>query len=278
MFVMDYSTYYLLVALLGLITGSFLTALVSRYGAKTMVRGRSACATCGTTLTFRDLIPVISFVVQRGRCRHCDTNISYSYLLTEVVTVILFLLIFHNIVEVYGLSQASIFLFVLIAIVFSTLLAISLYDLEHFIIPDGMVVVFVVAGYIASFYEVISTGGTVTLWHIFAGPIVALPFFFLWLVSKGRWIGFGDIKLAIGIGGLLGIVQGFSALVLGVWAGAIISLFIMGFTHVSFTFRKSKKRLTMKSEVPFGPYLALGTLLSYLFFPDVLNLSLLFAI
>lgn len=278
MFVMDYSTYYLLVALLGLITGSFLTALVSRYGAKTMVRGRSACATCGTTLTFRDLIPVISFVVQRGRCRHCDTNISYSYLLTEVVTVILFLLIFHNIVEVYGLSQASIFLFVLIAIVFSTLLAISLYDLEHFIIPDGMVIVFVVVGYIASFYEVISTGGTVTLWHIFAGPIVALPFFFLWLVSKGRWIGFGDIKLAIGIGGLLGIVQGFSALVLGVWAGAIISLFIMGFTHVSFTFRKSKKRLTMKSEVPFGPYLALGTLLSYLFFPDVLNLSLLFAI
>ena len=266
--------FYFIVAVLGVIAGSFLTAYVARYGVKTMTRGRSACALCGTTLSPRELIPILSFIIQRGKCVHCESRISRMYLITEVLTSLMILLIFHTIFMNYGLTLGSVVLFMLYVSVFATLLAISLYDLKHFIIPDPWVYVFIGLGYVTHIYHLVYVGESITYLDIISGPLVALPFFLMWLVSRGTWMGFGDIKLSIGIGGLLGIVSGISALVLGVWIGTVISLGMLFFSHTGLSLGRGVKKLTMKSEVPFGPFLALGTLLAFVWFGDVLGLSL----
>lgn len=267
---------YLFVIILGLIVGSFLTALVARYGAKTIVYGRSSCSSCGTTLGMRDLIPVLSFLIQRGKCRHCESKISTSYLITELFIATLFVLIYQYIQGLGDLLFGEqVLLFVLYAGAFASLYALSLYDLEHFIIPDGFVVVFIVLGYMGRLSELFILGTPIGLMDFLAGVIVAVPFLILWIVSRGTWIGFGDVKLSVGVGGVLGISSGFTGLMLGIWIGALISLLYIAMSHTGFPLGKHRKQLTIKSEVPFGPYLALGTLVAFFYVRDVLGLTML---
>jgi leader peptidase (prepilin peptidase)/N-methyltransferase len=101
---------------------------------------------------------------------------------------------------------------------------------------------------------------------IVAGILVAAPLFLLWAVSRGRWMGFGDVKLAVGMGMMLGALGGGSALVFAVWLGAIGSLLFIAYgqlTNHLARFAHSTKRLTIKSEIPFGPFLVAGTLLVF---------------
>ncbi len=144
---------------------------------------------------------------------------------------------------------------VYLRIVSFLLLSLSIYDIKHMIIPDGMLWVLGV---------LVLVWGSVGSWGdwrslsmmLVAGPCVALPFFVLWLVSQGRWMGFGDIKLAGVIGWMLGVLGGFSALVFGTWLGAFVSLAIIGAHRLV----SSRGGLTMKSEIPFGPFLVFGAL------------------
>jgi prepilin signal peptidase PulO-like enzyme (type II secretory pathway) len=98
-----------------------------------------------------------------------------------------------------------------------------------------------------------------------AGPIIALPFVLLWLVSKGTWMGLGDGKLSIGIGWLLGLNGGINAVILAFWIGAVVSLI-----WLFMTFKKFKPR----TEIPFGPYLILGLYLVLLFKITVIDLHM----
>lgn len=272
---MEHGLLYVGVAILGVIVGSFLTAFVARYGVKTMARGRSACSSCGITLSARDLIPVVSFLWQKGRCRHCESKISYSYIGTELGTALLFVLVFHKVFGGTVESIESAILFVLYAATCATLLALSLYDLKHFIIPDKLVFIFAGLGYVTRITELVLSDVSITYMHIVSGPLLAIPFLLMWLISRGTWIGFGDVKLAVGIGGFLGIISGISALILGVWIGTVVSLVLIMFSHTGLSLGSSKKKITIKSEVPFGPFLALGTYTALFFFPDVLNISIL---
>ncbi|MFA5291129.1 MAG: prepilin peptidase, partial [Candidatus Paceibacterota bacterium] len=106
-------------------------------------------------------------------------------------------------------------------------------------------------------------------WGVMGGIITALPLFFLWTVSRGRWLGFGDVKLALGIGLLLGWELGLSALVLSFWLGAIIGLFLIAWGKTQL-WRRGKS-YTMKSEVPFAPFLILGFWLVFFLSINVLT-------
>lgn len=106
------------------------------------------------------------------------------------------------------------------------------------------------------------------LWAFLAGPIYAIPFAFLWLVSGGRWMGLGDAKLILGLGFLLGLSSGGAALTLSFWLGTIISLGIMLFTH---------SRLNAKTEIPFAPFLIASMLIVILLNLNIFSLSALFA-
>ncbi|MEI6420548.1 MAG: prepilin peptidase, partial [bacterium] len=149
------------------------------------------------------------------------------------------------------------------------LIIISVYDLKHKIIPDGWSLSLSVVSIIYIALNLWPTAGHGSFWNWFAGPLLAAPLALLWLVSGGRWMGLGDGKLMLGLGWFLGLSLGLSGLIFGFWLGAIYGLIIMIFGLSLFG-----KKITIKSEVPFAPFLILGWLIAYFFGWDLTHLSL----
>ncbi|MBI3495159.1 prepilin peptidase [Candidatus Berkelbacteria bacterium] len=285
------------VFLFGTVIGSFLNVVIYRYNSGTSpLKGRSQCFACGKTLTWRELVPIFSFLISKGRCAQCGVRLSWQYPIVEILSGSLFVAVF-----LLGkpLSE-TIFLLA----VFSTLLVIVVYDLRHQIIPDGLAAFFALVS-IAWFFWTIPGGAREAFrfpyyWTLIAGPVLFFPFWALWFVSKGRWLGLGDGKLAWGIGWFLGATLGGSAIMLGFWIGAAFALFAMGLQSAKRKFDKLNKfkkfeksktkwmnllnlstfynfsNLGMQSEIPFGPFLILGTVIVYFthvnFFDGSVNL------
>lgn len=257
---------HIVIFVLGLIIGSFLNVVINRYGSES-ITGRSYCPSCKRTLSPFELIPLISFLLLKGRCRNCHTSISFQYPIVELLSGFLFTLVYLK----YGLS----FSFIFYSLIWSLLLVITVYDYKHTIIPDALVFSFAFFSFVKIFYDYGFPNFTLGLSHFFAGPIFFLPFFLLWWYSKGEWIGLGDGKLALGIGFFLGLSGGLTAIVLSFWIGAVVSLILLYLSR----FLKSKnllfkgKELTMKSEIPFGPFLILGTALVFFCDVSIVNFS-----
>lgn len=260
--------------LLGAIIGSFLNVVILRYNTGLSLGGRSGCMSCGKTLQWYELIPIISYIIIRGRCTKCSSKISIQYPLVELSTAILFGLTFilfntsflENIVY-FGI------IFALYLIALSILVVIFVYDIYHKIIPDSLSYSFAVVALSITLITIkIPIDGISGILNLFSGIILFLPFYILWLVSKGKWIGLGDGKLALGIGWLLGIVHGVSALVIAFWIGAIFSVCFM----LLFNLKHKAKNITMKTEIPFAPFLIIGTLIELFFRIDIFGLGTLF--
>lgn len=247
--------------LFGLIVGSFLNVVILRHQTGRSLSGRSGCFSCGKKLNWYELIPILSFLSQRGRCRACRSKISWQYPLVELLTGLLFTLVYWHFA---GNWPEIIFSWVIT----SLLIVIAVYDLKHQIIPDRFVFALIL---LAFFQPIILLESPILLnlgWGVLGGLAVSLPLFLLWLVSRGRWLGFGDVKLALGVGLLLGWRFGLSALMLSFWLGAIIGLFLIAWGKTQL-WRKGKS-YTMKSEVPFAPFLILGFWLVFFFSINVL--------
>lgn len=243
-------------ALFGLIAGSFLNVVILRRGVQ-QLGGRSACPRCGHVLAWYDLVPVLSWIAVRGRCRYCETSISIQYPLVEATTAVLFGLIwgapFPMDIGVRILSCAA----------SAILVAIAAYDMRHTIIPDAWSYAFGACGIAIALF--LTDAWDVALFA--AGPLAALPLFMLWLVSRGRWMGLGDAKLSLGIGWLLGPVTGLFAVMLAFIIGSLVLVPLMAaaraVTHTG-PYGSMARGLTMESEVPFGPFLIASTLLVWL--------------
>jgi len=213
------------------------------------------------TLSWYELFPVFSFLGLRGRCRNCKTKISIQYPLVELITGLIFAALFLKFQDIFFLNTLAFsFTYAYYAIVFSLLMVIAVYDLKHKIIPDSLSLALGILTFFGLF--LFSTGNfsvfslhLPTLWDILAGPLIALPFALLWLVSAGRWMGLGDAKLALSLGWLLGLSAAFSGVVVAFWIGAIVGIMLVIFSP----------KHGMKSEIPFAPYLVLGTLLAFIF-------------
>jgi len=230
---------------LGAILGSFINALVYRFNTGRGMGGRSHCMHCGHTLSAVDLVPVFSFLFLRGRCRYCGVKLSLQYPVVEVAAAVLSLAVYlaHPAPLEYALWLASTM----------TLLFIVAYDMRHGIIPwsaSGLLAAFALL-HLFFFTEP-------TLWGFVAGPLLALPLFLFSLVSRGTWMGWGDSALQLSLGWLLGLSVGASALVLAFWSGAAVGIVLMVLS----------KRYTMKSELPFAPFLVLGALAAHFFHVD----------
>lgn len=243
----------------GTIIGSFLNVVIYRFQSGRGFGGRSMCMSCTKTLQWFELIPIASFIVQDGKCRTCRSRISKQYPLVEAVTGFIFMLLvlkFSYLIE----TQVTLFVSLLVYYMyfFSLLIVIAVYDYRHKIIPDRIVWVFIVTAFLGQF----ALHGTAFYFALpgimafFAGPIIAAPFILIWYFSKGKMMGLGDAKLMIGIGYLLGLSQGVAAVMLGFFAGALFAIIIL-------LLRRS--RFTMKSEIPFGPFLVFGTLIAFLY-------------
>lgn len=239
---------------LGLIVGSFINVLILRRVGGS-VHGRSICMSCGTQIRAYDLIPVVSWFMLAGKCRSCGSRISIQYPLVELITGVLFFAI-----------GASTLLALPIKFLFcastTLLVAIAVYDLRHTIIPDEWMYAFnalALGTAISAIY-----GGTADWTLLVAGPVGASPLLFLWFISRGAWMGFGDVKLALGFGWLLGPVYGVVSVFFAFVIGAVISILVllpMPYYRALIrkkgiaTLESESAGLTMKSEVPFGPFL-----------------------
>ncbi len=244
----------LLFALFGLIVGSFLNVLILRHGRMSLV-GRSQCLQCGRKIAWHDNIPLLSWFLLRGRCRYCGACISLQYPLVEVGTCLIFALIGGSLLPIFDR------LFALPIVAF--LIAIAVHDLRTTYIPDRWVYAFIALAFAYPFLTPPLPDDFDTAVFLFSGPAAAALLFSMWLVSKGRWMGFGDVKLAVGIGYLLGPVSGLLAVMLAFILGAIVSLAILlplpslarRLRHWGIAHFTPSQSYTMKSEVPFGPFL-----------------------
>jgi prepilin signal peptidase PulO-like enzyme (type II secretory pathway) len=139
------------------------------------------------------------------------------------------------------------------SIIWSILIVITVYDFRHLIIPDELAFLFA----IFSLFDVWVSGVPIVP-HVIAGIVFFIPFWALWFFSKGKWMGLGDGKLAVGIGFLLGLSGGISALALAVWIGAAVSILTMVVQKFFSKKLSVSATLSMKSEIPLGPFLILG--------------------
>ena len=246
-------TVFLFVA--GIVVGSFLNVVGLRWdlprcgGALSNFSGRSHCPSCGKKLRWYELVPLASFVVQMGKCRGCKAKISWQYPIVELWTGLIFATVPYTFIPVFCIY-----------------IVITIYDLRHKIIPDSLV-------YSAILLSVVSrwlSAGSTLDW--LSGPILFAFFASIWLLSRGRAMGFGDAKLGLSVGLLLGAAQGFSAIILAFWIGAVGSLSYIFLNKTGFI--KNAKGLTMKSEVPFAPAIIIGAWLSLVFHLDILNVAL----
>ncbi|MDQ3089857.1 MAG: prepilin peptidase, partial [bacterium] len=184
------------VFLFGIVIGSFLNVVGLRWNSGIDLSGRSFCNVCRKKLHWWELLPVISFFFLKARCSKCRSKISWQYPLIELWTGLIFVTTF------IVFSPASLFFlgsWLLVASIFNIYVVIVIYDLRHKIIPDRLVYSSILLGLVL---QVILQENTLLDW--LAGPILFSFFGLIWLVSKGRAMGFGDAKLGLSIGILLG--------------------------------------------------------------------------
>lgn len=268
--------FYAIIFVFGLIVGSFLNCVIYRlYARDSFLRGRSYCPKCKHKLAWYDLIPLVSFIILRGRCRYCGERISFQYPAVELATGVLFLLVYqYQFVNYYNYSGFLLFGLVELLyylIVASFLIIIFVYDLRHYIIPDRVIytaigIVFLYQLFDAWSLELIS-GSRYLLNLSLSGLFAALFFLAIVVISRGRWMGLGDVKLAFLMGVLLGYPNILIALFTSFFIGAIIGLGLV-----------ILKKKGLRSEIPFGPFLVTGTFIAIFWGQTITNwyLSLIF--
>lgn len=260
------SLFFIGIALLGLIIGSFLNVVILRFGTGLSVaKGRSRCFSCDHTLSWYELLPLVSYVIQWGRCRHCASRISIQYPLVEILTSFLFVVSAHKIV-VMNISPLWFTMYLLILFAFvSTYIVITVYDVRHKMIPD---IFSYLASGIALLYILISSPASIVM-NILSGVGAFLFFYVFWFFSKGRLMGLGDGKLAISLGILLGPSATIAAILIAFWSGAFVSVFLILRDKIA----HRKLGVTMKSEIPFAPFIIFGTLMVFFLHLDINTIS-----
>lgn len=237
---------YFIIFIYGIVIGSFLNVCIFRIPKKAdIARERSHCMSCGHQLGWYDLVPLFSWLFLKGRCRYCKSKISVQYPLIEFTNGIGYVLIFL----IKGLSLES----VLGSLLFSALLTLSIIDIRTREIPFLINIIIFILGSINLFLNISS-------WQEYVIGLFAVSGFLmiLFLATSGRGIGGGDIKLMACAGLFLGWEKIIFALVAGCIAGSIIHIFLMIF-------------LKKGRELAFGPYLAFGIFLSFLYGEELIN-------
>jgi len=240
--------FFLLSIILGGIWGSFANVCIHRIPLNQSVAvKRSYCPNCGKTIKWFDNIPLISFILLRGKCRDCNKKISSQYFLVELLSVLSFLLIYY----LFGISITSL-LFAILSIFF---IIIFFIDLKHFIIPNTLTFPLMAIGFIKSFDPNLNTNIFPNYLNSLLGGIIGylIIWTIIYLYKKFRNIegmGLGDAKLLSAIGFWFGWIS----LPFIIFISSLVALLVVAPSLVN----KSKK---MSSEIPFGPYIVIGCIL-----------------
>ncbi len=240
----------------GLVFGSFLNVVIYRLKTRQNIYfGGSFCPECKTKLKWRDLLPLLSFVLLKGQCRYCYKKISWQYPIVEILSGFIWVGVFYK----FGISLATIYyLFIL-----SLFLIIAVYDFKWRIIPDKIVYPAIAIALVYNIFP-LDKGG---LWGVLLTAAAAFIFFFLvYYFSKGRAMGLGDAKLAFLIGLFLSPLLAIAAFILSFVIGAVFGIILIGLGKIF----PDYKKWGMKSQIAFGPFLVLGVAIIF-FFSDFIN-------
>jgi len=265
---------YIFVFFFGLIVGSFLNSIIYRLstGAPHQLLfksggglSRSFCPDCRHTLSWQDLIPLLSFLILKGKCRYCHQPISSQYPLVELATGTLFALVFNYLSTLPGFVNL-----ILLLVITCFLIIIFVYDLKHYIIPDKIIYPAIATAFLYQLFRILEFGNwnLFGIWNLEFGilrPILSAVlasgfFLIIVLISQGKWMGAGDIKLAFLMGLFLSFPKILVALFLAFFIGAIIGVGLV----------VSRKK-TLKSEVPFGPFLVTGIFIALFWGENIIN-------
>lgn len=292
--------FFVFAGLLGLVVGSFINVLTLRWNPARddrvikIVQGRSHCLHCAKKLRWFELIPILSFIFLRGRCRYCHKKLAWQYPLIEALTALIFTGVAWRILSFNFFSyhffsdpRGNFWVAAIIVAWFfysAVLIALAAIDLRHYLLPDRIIFPAIVVSLLAnlsfhflsltrensfpshglnflgSYADVVNIHFNVLTSAIVGALILSLFLFLIYFFSRGRAMGFGDVKLAILIGLMLGASAGIVSLLFSFVVGAIVSLIIVLTT---------KKKL--KDAVPFGPFLAVGVLAVFFFGQVITN-------
>lgn len=241
----------LIIFFLGSVIGSFLTVVIDRLPqGKTFFRGRSQCDHCKHALSLSDLFPLLSYLFLKGKCRYCKKEISPHHFYQEIAVGLLFVIVY-----LATISTATLFTVVtLLELVYrlsivSALFVIFLIDFRHRIIPFSLVLFCCI---VTLLFLILTQPLSLPI-HILSAIGVFGFFFIIHLATKGKGMGFGDVMFAFAMGFILGFPTVVVSLYVAFLTGSVIALIlILG------------RRKTLKSTVPFGPFLVLGTVLGML--------------
>ena len=238
-----------LIGMLGALIGSFLNVVIHRVPAgESIVSPGSRCPECGRDIAPWDNVPVVSWLLLRGRCRHCGASISPRYPAVELVTAITF----AAVAAVRGVDDDLVLQLPFAAV----LIAVAFIDVEHQIVPNRIVVPAAIFGSAAG--AVVMTGEVPEMLAAGAGAFVAM---LLIILAYPRGMGMGDVKLA----GMMGLYLGLEvipALFVGFLTGTAVGLGILA----------REGAAARKKRVPFAPFLALGGIVALLVGPELIDL------
>ena len=238
--------------MLGLLFGSAVNAMVWRiYVGRSWAKGRSVCPDCGHVLGVADLVPVLSWLALGGKCRYCGAPIK-DHPVVELVTALAFGLSAYALVTQGRLDVVKLAFWLVILVM---LIVLAVYDLRWLILPDKVMLplMALAAGYALAVAvearSLVPLAGSLAAAVAAGGAFYALVFF-----SRGRAMGGGDIKLAFVMGLILGPSGTAVALLLAFNVAAVVGIVMI-----------AMRRRTRKDQIPFGPFLAGGTVVAFLY-------------
>lgn len=241
----------LIIFLLGCSIGSFLNVCIDRLPkGQDIVKSRSHCDFCKRTLSWYELVPVVSWLIQLGKSRCCRKKLSIQYPLVELITGIGFVYLFF----VFSIYHLAFIIYIVSLLLFCSFLVLFISDLKYELLPTELLII--------SFAGCMSQ---MILLHTYVNILFGLCagsfFFLLWFFSKGKAMGDGDIWLAV----LIGLITGYPGIIIALYiaflTGAAVGvILILG------------KVKTLKSHIPFGPFLIFGLLVTLLWQKDLLSL------
>jgi len=251
--------------ILGLLIGSFLNVVIFRTEKEEeIVRTPSHCPYCKTKLKWFELFPLLSYSFQGGKCRYCREKISPQYFLVEFCTATGFVFIYNQFLKTANISS---FYFLAVVsfwfILYSFFVLIFAYDFRHKIIPDNFLYPALFVAFFYNLYRDIHNGclggiNSSIVSGLFAAAAISFFFWCLFYFSKGRWMGFGDVKLVMLLGFLLGPSATAVAVFIAFFLGSVVGIFLVLFS-----------KLKMKSQIPFGPFLILGCFFSFFYYSEI---------
>lgn len=243
----------LLIFIYGLLIGSFINVCIYRIPRKeSIVFPSSHCIYCGTKLKWYDLVPIISYIILKGKCRYCGKRISLLYPFVEFLHALIYIMLYLK----FGLSLDLIYY----AIIFSLLIIIFFIDLYYMVIPDILVFMILVATIVYKFLLFLIFEKNLNLINSFLGLLVSgLLFILIIFMSKGG-MGDGDVILISSLGFILGIKKILLTILLSFIIGAIFSIFML-ISNIK----------GMKDPIPFGPFIILGFIISLIWGEQIIN-------